>query len=83
MFCRFCDIDYISMQSYTKNLAELPENAYICKLDEYQIAMTQKQGKPYNCLNKRKFVLFGILKRRSGISRWWMFVVSLQIVRMP
>ena len=31
------------MQSYTKNLAELPENAYICKLDEYQIAMTQKQ----------------------------------------
>ena len=32
------------MQSYTKNLAELPENAYICKLDEYQIAMTQKQA---------------------------------------
>ena len=24
------------MQSYTKNLAELTENAYICKLDEYQ-----------------------------------------------
>ena len=32
------------MQSYTKNLAELPENAYICKLDEFQIAMTQKQA---------------------------------------
>ena len=32
------------MQSYTKNLAELPGNAYICKLDEYQIAMTQKQA---------------------------------------
>ena len=32
------------MQSYTKNPAELPENAYICKLDEYQIAMTQKQA---------------------------------------
>ena len=32
------------MQSYTKNLAELTENAYICKLDEYQIAMTQQQA---------------------------------------
>ena len=32
------------MQSYTKNLADLTENAYICKLDEYQIAMTQKQA---------------------------------------
>ena len=44
MFCRFCDIVFNFDAKLYKNLAELIENAYICKLDEYQIAMTQKQA---------------------------------------